>query len=152
MSQEIWILSLLNDACSLGHLVKHWPTDVSVYDDGTWIPGGICQRTPAEESLWLGVKFNSNVLEWQWPVSDISTCQVWIPIQISPPGSLMCDVMHFDLAETWYHFLYNGDSNTLSLPGSGMRTLLQTIKREQHPIRDVSVTQGKCHHNSGSLA
>ena len=76
---------------------------------------------PVDEGLWLGLSLSSHVLEGQWPVSDVSTGQVWVPLQTPPPGSFMWDIMHFDLAELPYHGLHTGDRNTLHLPGAGMR-------------------------------
>ena len=75
-----------------------------------------------DEGLWLGLSLSSTVLEWQWPVSDVSTCQFCVPIENPPPAALMWDIMHFDLTELSYHGLHNGDSITLSLQGACMRT------------------------------
>ena len=89
--------------------------ELCAYDDGAGIPGVLGQRTPSGRRPVAGVNLSLNVLEWQWPVSDVSTGQVWVPIQTPPPGSLMYDIMNFDLAEPPYHCLHNGDSNTHSL-------------------------------------
>ena len=119
------------------------------YADGAWILGGLSQRTPSRHRPVAGVTLNSNILAWQLPVSDVSTSQVWVRIQ-RPPGSVMFYIIHFYLAETPYHCLHNGYSNSLSLPGADMRTWLQTIERQQCKIRAMWMTQGKCQSNSGS--
>ena len=112
----------------------------------------LVREHPGDEGLLLGVTLSSNVLEGQWPVSDFSTYQVWVPNQTPSPVSFTYDIMNLDLAEPPYHGLSNGDSNTLSLPGASMRTRLQTIERLQCQIRAVSMMQGKYHSNSGSIA
>ena len=108
--------------CGLGRLVKRWPAEFGGHDDGDWIPVGLVQRTPRDTVLWLGVTLTSNLLQWQWPVSDDFTCNVCVLIQSPPPGFLMYDIMHFDLAESPYHSMPNRDSNTISLPEACMKT------------------------------
>ena len=107
---------------------------------------------PEDEGLCLGLTLSSKGLAWQWQDAEVSICQVWVPIQIPIPGSLMCDIIHFNLAEPLYHCLHNEDSNILTLPGAVMRTWLQTIERQQCQIGVVSMTQVKCQSNSGSSA
>ena len=58
---------------------------------------------PVDEGLWQVVTRSSNVLEWQWPISDDSTCQVSVPIEKRPPDSLIYDILNFDLAEPQCH-------------------------------------------------
>ena len=80
-------------------------------------PVAFVRRHAAEEGRCLGVTLSSNILEWQWPVSDVSKCQVWIRIQTPPPGSFMYDIMNLELTEPPYHCQHNRDSNTLSSEG-----------------------------------
>ena len=84
---------------------------------GAWVRGH-----PADEGLRLGVTLSSDVCEWQWPVSDVSTGQDWVLRKHPPPDASKHDILNFDLAEPPYHCLHNGDRNTLSLPGACMIT------------------------------
>jgi len=84
---------------------------------------------PVDEGLWLGLSLSSHVLEGQWPVSDVSTGQVWVPIQTPPPGSFMWDIMHFDLAELPYHGLHTWLSfrTAVCIPGTGTLSASQGL-------------------------
>ena len=102
--------------------MKHWQDELCVYADGAWVPDGLGQRTHRERRPVAGITFRSNVLAWQGPGSDVSAGQVWAPIQTPPPGTLICDILHLDVAVPPYHCLREGDINPRSLPGAGVRT------------------------------
>ena len=71
----------------LGRLVKRWHAEFVYMLMEMGFQVSLVRGHPADEDLWLEVTLSSNVLEWQGPVSDVSICQVCVPIKNPTPGS-----------------------------------------------------------------